>query len=343
MSTNASTTLSSLSDDIAAAVEKASASVVTVYARRRMPGSGIVWVPGLIVTASHVVERDEEISVGLPDGSIVPATLVGRDPGSDIALLKVESDALVPATLTEAEIKPGHLVLAIGRPHDSSPMASFGIVSTTEGSLKRFGRRGGGAHRHPGPHGRRGPGGRGGFGPGRGFGRGRGHGPWADIGPGIESFIRAEVAMLPGFSGGPLVTANGEVAGLNTSALGRFGGITLPLDLIDSVVESLQTHGRVRRGYLGIGAQSVKLPESQAALAGQEHGLLIVNVEPEGPAGTAGLLVGDILVSVSETPVATVDELQETLSSDVVDTAVPVVVLRGGALTTITVKVGDRA
>jgi PDZ domain-containing protein len=70
---------------------------------------------------------------------------------------------------------------------------------------------------------------------------------------------------------------------------------------------------------------------------------LIVNVEPEGPAGTAGLLVGDILVSVSETPVATVDELQETLSSDVVDTAVPVVVLRGGALTTITVKVGDRA
>jgi S1-C subfamily serine protease len=213
-------------------------------------------------------------------------------------------------------------------------MASFGIVSTTEGTLKRFKRHGGGPRRHQGPHGRRGP--------GRGFGRGRGHGPWADIGPGIESFIRAEVAMLPGFSGGPLVTANGEVAGLNTSALGRFGGITLPLDLIDSVVESLQKHGRVRRGYLGIGAQSVHLPDSQAELAGQLHGLLIVNVEANGPAGTAGLLVGDILLKVNETSVSTVDDLQETLSSEVVDTEVPVVVLRGGALTTISVMVGDR-
>ena len=199
MSTNASNTLSSLSDDIAAAVEKASASVVTVYARRRMPGSGIVWAPGLIVTASHVVERDEEISVGLPDGSILPATLVGRDPGSDIALLKVESDALVPATLTEGEIKPGHLVLAIGRPHDSSPMASFGIVSTTEGTLKRFGRRGGGGpRRHPGPHGRRGPGGRGGFGPGRGFGRGRGHGPWPISAPASKASSARKSPCSPG-------------------------------------------------------------------------------------------------------------------------------------------------
>ena len=346
MTSNESNALAALSDELAAAVERAAASTVTVHARRRMPGSGIVWAPGLIVTANHVVERDDEIEVTLPDGTRLPATLLGRDAGTDIALLKVESDALTPATPSDVEIKPGHIVLAVGRP-GGSPVATFGVVSTTEGTLTRGHRHGG--KRHAGAHGRRGPGG---FGPGRGFGPGgrgffpggrEGFGPWGGFGPQIDGFIRADVAMLPGFSGGPLITATGAIAGLNTSALGRFGGITLPVDLVESVVESLGKHGKVRRGYLGVGAQAVKLPEGQAESAGQEKGLLIVNVEAGGPAAIAGLLVGDILLSVNGTPVSSVEELQESLStSDLVDTDVPVIVLRGGALTTVSVKIGDR-
>ena len=105
---------------------------------------------------------------------------------------------------------------------------------------------------------------------------------------------------------------------------------------------SLLSHGRVRRGYLGVGAQAVRLPDGQAATAGQETGLLIVNLENDGPAATAGLLVGDIILSLNGDAVTAVDSLQEALTSDVVDTEIPVIVLRGGAQTTIAVKVGER-
>ncbi|MEZ4495989.1 MAG: trypsin-like peptidase domain-containing protein [Thermomicrobiales bacterium] len=125
MTSKESNALAALSDELAAAVERAAASTVTVHARRRMPGSGIVWAPGLIVTANHVVERDDEIEVSLPNGTRLPATLLGRDAGTDIALLKVESDALTPANPSDAEIKPGHIVLAVGRP-GGSPVATFG-------------------------------------------------------------------------------------------------------------------------------------------------------------------------------------------------------------------------
>ena len=296
--------LGRLSNDLANAVESAGASTVTVNARRRMPATGIIWsADGLIVTANHVVERDDEITVGLADGRAVEAKLIGRDPGSDLALLKIDAGDLTPAVRSDAEIKPGHLVLAIGRPGPSGPMASFGVVSFTGGAWR------------------------------------------TSRGGSVEGFIRADVAMLPGFSGGPLVSADGTIIGVNSSHLGRGGGLTVPVAAIDTIVASLQTHGKVRRGFLGIGAQAVNIPAALAKAAGieQEQGLVIVGVEAGGPGELDGLYLGDVIVAVNGNPVASVESLQDSLAGDLVGQKADISVLRGGALHRLQVTVGERA
>lgn len=293
--------LTQLSDDLAAAVEKAGAGTVTVFARRRMPASGIAWTTdGHVVTANHVVERDDDITLGLPDGRTVPATLVGRDPGSDIALLKADVTDLTPAPRATAEVKIGHLVLAVARPGQSGAMASFGAVSVVGGAWRTA------------------------------------------TGGSIEGFVRADVAMLPGFSGGPLVNGNGEVIGLNSSTLGRGGGMTIPAAAIETVVASLQTHGKVRRGFLGIGAQSAKVPASLAEHAGQEKGLLVVSVEADGPADKGGLMLGDLVLALNGDAVAEVDELQAKLTGEWVGKPLPIKIIRGGQPREIAVVVGER-
>ena len=138
--------------------------------------------------------------------------------------------------------------------------------------------------------------------------------------------------MLPGFSGGPLVDSAGNLIGLNSSTLGRAGQLTVLAATIDATVATLLQHGRVRRGYLGVGAQGVRLPEALArALAnGQEHGLLIVSVEAGGPADTAGLMLGDVILAVDGDAVGQVEQLQEQLAGDRVGKSVPVRIARGG-------------
>jgi len=293
--------LTQLSDDLAAAVEKAGAGTVTVFARRRMPASGIAWTTdGHVVTANHVVERDDDITLGLPDGRTVPATLVGRDPGSDIALLKADVTDLTPAPRATAEVKIGHLVLAVARPGQSGAMASFGAVSVVGGAWRTA------------------------------------------TGGSIEGFVRADVAMLPGFSGGPLVNGNGEVIGLNSSTLGRGSGMTIPAAAIETVVASLQAHGKVRRGFLGIGAQSARVPASLAEHAGQEKGLLVVSVEADGPADKGGLMLGDLVLALNGDAVAEVDELQAKLTGEWVGKPLPIKIIRGGQPQEIAVVVGER-
>jgi S1-C subfamily serine protease len=295
--------LTTLSDELATAVARAADGVVTVDARRRMPASGIVWSgDGLIVTASHVVERDEDIAIGLPDGRTVQATLLGRDNGTDLALLATDLSGLTPAPRAGEPARVGHLALAVGRPGPSGPMASFGAISTV-----------GGEWRTP-------------------------------RGMTIDGYIRADVAMLPGFSGGPLVDSAGGVLGLNSSTLGRGGGLTIPNAAIDAIVDAIRSHGRVRRGYLGIGTQRVHLAESQAeslALA-DPHALLIVQIEPESPADRDGLLLGDILLSVAGVPTPTVEDLQDQLPGSVADQPLALRVLRGGAPADLTVTPADR-
>jgi S1-C subfamily serine protease len=295
--------LGQLSNELAGAVERAGAGTVTVYGRQRMPATGIIWSEdGLIVTANHVVEQNEDIKIGLPDGRTVEAALVGRDAGSDIALLKVEATDLIPPARSAITVRPGNLVLAVGRPGPSGPMASFGVVSTVGGAWR--------AHR----------------------------------GGTVEGYIRADVAMLPGFSGGPLVDAEGNILGLNSSTLGRGGGLTIPSAAIDTIVNGLKSHGKVRRGYLGIGAQAVGLNSRLVSEHGltQERGLVVVNVEPDGPAERDGILLGDVIVAIAGLPVGSVEELQDRLSGDLVGTSVPIRLIRGGTLTDANVTVGER-
>ena len=294
--------LMELSDALADAAEKAGKATVTVNARRRMPASGIAYAADLILTADHVIEREEDITVTLADGTEVPARLAGRDAGSDLAVLRLERAAATPAEVTDAPARLGQLALVLGRPSGDEIEASLGTVGAIGGPVRTA---------------------RGGM---------------------LERYIRTDSISYPGFSGGPLVAADGTVLGLNTSGLGRGGAITIPADIAWKIAETLTKHGRIKRGYLGIRSQTVEIPgASQKALGrDQESGLLVVSVENDSPASRGGLIVGDILVAVAGQPVLHHDELFTRLGGDVAGTSTPVEVLRGGQPQTLNIVIGER-
>jgi S1-C subfamily serine protease len=293
--------LSNLSQDLAATVETAAASVVRVEARPRLPASGIVWsADGVILTSHHVVEVEEDLRVGLPDGQTVSATFVGRDPATDLAVLRAEGAGLVPATWATSALRVGHLVLAIGRPGDAV-MASLGMVLGLDGEWR------------------------------------------TPTGALINQFVHTDVTLYPGFSGGPLVDASGQVIGVNTSGLLRRMNAVVPAETVRSVVDTLLAHGRVRRGYLGVGSQPVRLAAALAQQLNQETGLLINSVEAESPADKGGLLTGDTIVSIAGQPVRHMDDLLFALSGDRVGAQAVVAIVRGGQVKEIPVVIGERA
>ena len=294
--------LANLSDALAATVEQSSSSVVRIEGRHRLPASGVVWsADGVIVTAHHVLEQDENIHVGLPDGQTMLATLVGRDPTTDLAVLKVgASDLKTPRWLDAENLKVGNLALALGRPGQRI-RATLGIVSAV------------------------------------------GQGWQTPTGGAIDHYLQSDVTMYPGFSGGPMVDSSGRFLGVNSSALVRGGTtITIPTATVRRVAETLLSHGHIRRGYLGVGAQPTRLPATIASQLGQETGLLLVSVEPNSPAEQAKLYMGDTIVALAGKPVRHLDDLFATLSGDRVDTAVPVKILRGGQTQELSVTIGER-
>ncbi|MGB4873713.1 MAG: trypsin-like peptidase domain-containing protein [Candidatus Promineifilaceae bacterium] len=293
--------LAELSDTLANTVAAAGASVVRVEGRRRIPATGIVWsADGLIVTAHHVVAQDENIQVGLPDGRVVAATLVGRDPSTDTAVLRAAAADLTPLTESnKQELGVGNLVLALGRP-GKTVQATLGIVSAL------------------------------------------GDGWRTRMGGQIDRYLQTDVVMYPGFSGGPLVDAHGRLAGMNTSAL--MGGVSLaiPTATLARVIDALVADGRMKRGYLGVSTQRVKLPTELREQLGQKTGLLIVSAEPNSPASAAGLTLGDTIVTLDGEKVRDHDDLLALLSGDRVGTAVPVGVVRGGQVQPMQVTIGER-
>ena len=151
----------------------------------------------------------------------------------------------------------------------------------------------------------------------------------------IDRFIRPDVSIYVGFSGGALVDVEGRVIGVNTSALTRGSGVTIPASTVTRVVDDLLTRGHVRRGYLGVGLHPVELP-------GGKPGLIVLSVEPEGPAAKAGVFVGDVLVALEGEPVADTDDVQAHLDGDRVGRAIAVELVRGGAAVTLTIIPGER-
>jgi S1-C subfamily serine protease len=290
--------LQSLSEEMATLTEQVGGSMVRVEARRRLPASGVAWEKGVIVTANHVVERDEDIQIGLPNGEKVPATLVGRDPSSDLAVLRATFELPVPNWTTIETLRVGHLVLALGRPGETI-MATLGVISALE------------------------------------------RGDKLPAAMQVDHFLQTDVVMYPGFSGGALISASGRVLGINTSAM-RGISLTIPTDTVRRVVETLMTHGKMRRGYLGIGTQTAKLSAASAERAGQVYGLLVVSVEPESPAEQGGVLIGDVLISFNGSPLQSPEDLIRALRSESIGKTVPIQVVRGGALQMLQVTVGER-
>ncbi|MDO8753117.1 MAG: trypsin-like peptidase domain-containing protein [Anaerolineales bacterium] len=298
-----------LSDAMAGAVEQAGKFTVLVEARRRFPASGVLFAKDMILTADHVVERDEDIKVLLGDGMELTARLAGRDPGTDLAVLKLNLSSAsgqiasaTPAELAKTPARVGEFVMAIGRPSKKGIEASFGTINAIGGPVRT---------------------GRGGM---------------------LESYIQTDVVSYPGFSGGPLINGEGRVFGINTSGFHSGGAITIPADVAWNTAETLAKYGKIKRGYLGIRSQTVNIPaEGQQQLnRKQETALLIVGLEADSPAGKGGLMVGDILAGVAGAAIEHHDELFTRLSGDVVGKFTSLDVLRGGKLQVVDVVVGER-
>ena len=163
------------------------------------------------------------------------------------------------------------------------------------------------------------------------------------LGGRVDRYLQTDVAMYPGFSGGPLAGVDSRVLGINSSALLRGMSVTVPVPTVRRVVEELLSHGRVRRGYLGAGTQPVRLPEAMAREVGQETGLLVATVEPGSPAERGGLLMGDTILCIDGEPVRSLDVLLGKLTGDRIGTEAEVHILRGGRLAELTVTIGERS
>ena len=284
--------LAALSNELAAVVEQGGRAVVAVHARPRFSSSGVFWRPGVVVTAEHTIRREEDITVTLPDGKNAAATLAGSDPGTDLAVLKVDGQG------------------------GTASARNFGAESRADRPYDRAFRRFRGERHHGGYQRRE---------------RSLAHLARRRL----DNYIRLDLTLYPGSSGGVVVNTVGEAIGIATSVLSRIAGLAIPTTTIDRVVNDILARGHVSRGYLGVGLQPVELPDSQ-------KGLIVLSLEQGGPAAKAGLLVGDIVVSLDGAAVSDTDGIQAVLEGHAAGQSVDAGLLRGGAPRNIAITVGER-
>jgi len=294
--------LNSLSDAMAEAVTSAAAATLMVNARRRYPASGIAYTADLVLTADHVIEREDDIQVGLPDGSQLAASLAGRDPGSDLALLRMERAAPVAAEIAPGEARVGQLVLALGRPTLDGIQASLGVISASGGPV-RTGR--GGLLEHylrtdATPY------------------------PGFSGGPLIDTAGRVVGINTSGLARGAALTIPASLAWSVASTLATHGHVRRGFLGVRSQPVAIPL------------AQQRLLGREQAS------GLLLVNVEEHSPAEKGGLLIGDIIVALDGKAISDPDELLSALVGDVVGKAATIEVVRAGQVTKVAVTVGER-
>jgi S1-C subfamily serine protease len=296
--------LNTLSTELAKVTDELSASIVAVHARPYYSSSGVHWRPGLIVTAEHTVRREEDIQVTLADGRTVSATLAGRDPGTDVAVLTVEGMSSPTVETSHNEpLQVGHLALVLGRSRERGLSASLGILSAVSGAWRTW---------------------RGGR---------------------LDQYVRLDVKLYPNSSGGAVVDSHGRVLGIATSALSPIAGLAVPAATINRVTDRLLAKGHVVRGYLGIGLQPISIPDDLRTRLSVSNrgGLIVLSVEPGGPADTAGVLIGDVLLALDGLPLEGIDDLQSVLDSESVGKTARARILRGGALAELTIVVGERS
>ena len=255
-------------------------------------GSGVVFTPdAYVLTNSHVVSGSRKIQATFPDGRTLAATLVGDDPDTDLAVLRLEGEAPAFATLGDSRrLRVGQLVVAIGNPFGFQCTVTAGVVSALGRSLRtRSGRL-------------------------------------------IDSVIQTDAALNPGNSGGPLVTAAGEVVGINTAIIGMAQGICFSISAatVEFVAARLIREGRVRRCYIGVAGQNVPLSRRVVRFheLAHETAVRVQSTAPDGAARAAGLLSGDIIVAVDNISVGDVDELHRLMTEERVGRPVSIAVLR---------------
>jgi serine protease Do len=273
-----------LSNELGTIVERASASIVAVHARRGIGSSGILWQDNLILTSAEGVRVEEGIKLLLPDGRVVIAKLRGRDSGTDLAVLEADGVSLPKLAFSDDKtVKTGQLAIAVGRTSNTGPIASLGIVSGVAGEWKTW---------------------RGGK---------------------IDPFVRLDISGYSTLSGGAALDANGHLIGLISTGLSRSSVFAITRSTIDRIAGKLSEQGYVSRGFLGVTLQQVG------------PGIMLIGVDPEGPAAAGGLLLGDVLVEFARP-----EALSEFLERTPAGQTVTFKVLRAGVLQELEVRVGER-
>ena len=302
--TETRTSLAILSDQLADAAATAGESIVAVHARPRLPSTGIHWQDGVLVTTDGTIRRESDITVTLADGRSLPAKLAGRDRRTDLAVLRIAAGSLPTARLGDpGSLRPGHLVLGLARLGEGGPRVSFGALSAVGGRWRCW------------------------------------------KGGELDRLLQSNLTLYPGFGGGPLVDATGQIHGINSGGLSRAFATTIPVETVNRVVGQLLERGYVARGWLGAAMQPVRFnPAAQRRLGlDTDSGLVILSVEPDGPAASSGLLVGDVIVKLGGRPIENVEDLVDALgASDVVGRTFNLDLVRGGERIKADVLIGER-
>lgn len=292
-------TLTVLSNEMADAVATAASAVVQVEGHRR-PASGVVHSPDTVVTTARAIGGGDHLQVRRHDGVSLDALLVGWDPTTGLAVLRVMGLNIEPIQVATHAARVGQIALAVARSWSNAVTASAGIVSVIGGPL---------------PTGRR---------------------------RAIEQVIRTTAPMHDGFAGGAFLDASGRFLGITTASSIRGLSVVIPSDIAWRVAAKLVEHGRLERGYLGLAGQPVELAAGQHLADGRQTALLVVAVTPEGPAATAGILVGDLVLDFDGQAVSGPEDLLDLLEGERVGRTVSVQVLRGTDRRRLDVTLGVR-
>ncbi|MGC2575721.1 MAG: trypsin-like peptidase domain-containing protein [Candidatus Nitrosopolaris sp.] len=290
--------LLSLSEEIENVADKVSKSVVSVRSSTRGNGSGVVWSSdGLILTCSHIVRKLDELEVSLSNGKSFPANVIGNDPYSDIALLKIQANgkndsiSLNPIEVGDSEnLKAGQFVLALANPYGVYPSITEGIITSERSSL--------------------------------------GGSQW---GPIADNIVITDARLNPGYSGGPLVDVEGKMIGLNAAYVSS-RAIAIRASKVRNITDQLAKDGAIKIAYLGIVTDEISLPSEVGAQLepSQEEGLILLSVEKDTAAKKVGLLMGDIIVRLDDQPITNIHDLRrQLLRQDVIGKSVKLTIIRG--------------